>query len=38
MNLAGAFSEATEDHVMSQFKSLLFGSAGLAGDEKDHQG
>jgi aminopeptidase 2 len=31
--LGWTFSE-NEDHVMSQFKSLLFGSAGLAGDEK----
>jgi aminopeptidase 2 len=31
--LGWTFSE-DEDHIMSQFKSLLFGSAGLAGDEK----
>ena len=31
--LGWTFSE-NEDHIMSQFKSLLFGSAGLAGDEK----
>jgi aminopeptidase 2 len=31
--LGWTFSD-NEDHVMSQFKSLLFGSAGLAGDEK----
>lgn len=31
--LGWTFSEE-EDHVMSQFKTLMFGSAGLAGDEK----
>lgn len=31
--LGWEFSE-NEDHIQSQFKSLLFGSAGLAGDEK----
>ena len=31
--LGWEFSE-NEDHIMGQFKSLMFGSAGLAGDEK----
>ncbi|KAK5020991.1 Aminopeptidase 2 mitochondrial [Exophiala sideris] len=31
--LGWEFSE-NEDHIMSQFKSLMFGSAGLAGDKK----
>ncbi|KEF52620.1 aminopeptidase [Exophiala aquamarina CBS 119918] len=31
--LGWEFSE-DEDHIQSQFKSMLFGSAGLAGDEK----
>lgn len=31
--LGWEFSE-NEDHVMGQFKALMFGSAGLAGDEK----
>ncbi|KAK5461232.1 Aminopeptidase 2 mitochondrial [Exophiala xenobiotica] len=31
--LGWQFSE-NEDHIMSQFKSLMFGSAGLAGDKK----
>jgi len=31
--LGWTFSD-DEDHVMSQFKSLMFGSAGLAGDER----
>lgn len=31
--LGWEFSE-NEDHILSQFKSLMFGSAGLAGDEK----
>ncbi|KAI1621361.1 aminopeptidase [Exophiala viscosa] len=31
--LGWEFSE-DEDHIMSQFKSLMFGSAGLAGDKK----
>lgn len=31
--LGWEFSE-NEDHILSQFKSLMFGSAGLAGDQK----
>jgi aminopeptidase 2 len=31
--LGWEFSE-NEDHILSQFKSLMFGSAGMAGDEK----